>query len=287
MIKELYTPETITATDVHRKMFSWYSRFELFTGFMTGNAVVLTKDWFEAHERSTGELVAASPDNIPVRIESLSARHRILAVDLALLLAKVQKGEMSVPDFNANNQLLAERISIWSAEVLSLRSHTQYLVMDFEGSPPVDPEDIVDPYEPGKLFTEPLFAANYMMIDVLSMQVLHKYQTAMVLQQPPPPELTEMSMAQCRVIEAIEMWSGSPTGSILPTQAGLGFLCLFMPKEDRYITWCRKKLAKLENFGYGLFTLILKATMKLTKTTDIYIRHRSDQSWQNCGRCRC
>lgn len=255
MIKELYTPESITQTDMHRKMFSWYTRFELFSGFMAGNALVLSRDWFDAQEKHSKELADGSPDDIPLRVEYLYAQHRMLAVDMNQLMAKVPKGEISIPDFQAENEILGDRIAVWAADVLSLRSHTQYLVMDFEGSSPVDPDDIVNPYEPGTIFTEPLFAVNYMMMDRLSIQVLHKYQTAAVLQQPPSSELIEMSIPQCQIFEAIELWAGSPTGAFLPAQAGLGFICLFMPKEDRYINWCRKKLAKFEDHGYVIFAV--------------------------------
>jgi hypothetical protein len=249
MIKELYTPETICQSDMHRKMFSWYVRFDLFAGFMAGNDLVLGNEWFTSHCNYVKQLSISEPGNIDWRLEALYAEHRILGVEMAQLLAKLPRQEITVQDFIRENEILSEKITAWQTEVSTLRSYTEYFVLEFKDQRPLGPDDIVNPYEPGKLFTGPLFPANYMMVDYLAMEVMHKYQTAMALQQPPPAELTELSLAQCQILEALDLYPESPLGAILPTQASLGLICLFVPRDEKHISWCRKRLAKMESHG--------------------------------------
>ena len=249
MIKELYTPESIVENPQSRKLLTWYARFDVYAGLMAGNNTILSHEWLYAHESRARELLAVRPDDFGLKMEVLFAHHRILAYEMAQLFSKVPKGEVSIPEFLQEHQLFMQKVTAWKEDVLSFPSTDEYLVTNFEGSPPLDPDDIVNPYEPGRLYAGPHFVINYLRLDILAFEAVIKYQTALLLQQPPPPELFDLSLGQCQMFEAMELWSGSPAGAILPAQASLGLLCLSLPCEEKYTSWCKKKLVKMENSG--------------------------------------
>ena len=250
MIRELYTPETIVQTEMRRKMLAWYIRFDLFAGLMAGNETVLGIEWFQAYERCYASLSMNDPTNQNLRIETCFAEHRTAAVEMALLFAKLPKGEISVTDFMRENALLGERIRRLRLNIEPFAQHSHHTIKYFEGCPKLDPDDIVNPYELGKLFGPPLFSVNFLLLDWFALDTMFKYQSALMLQQSPPAEMEALALEQCQIFEAIEFWSGSPAGSILPAQASLGLTCLFLPRDEKHTMWCRRKLAKVESLGW-------------------------------------
>ena len=247
MLLELYTPENIMETEVRRKILAWYARFDLFAGLMSGGQTRLGREWFDANEQYYSTAAQNDPENIDLKIEAYIASHRVVAMDMAALFAKLPRGAISMEDFLKENQAIRDHLSNWTQELDPALLNGEHLVMKFDGER--DPEDIVDPYQPGGLYRQPLWTVNYMIMDARAMDIMHQYQTAQLLQQPPPAHLTQLALEQCRSFEAIEFWPGSPPGAILPAQAGLGLAALFLPKDDRHTMWCRRKLAKVESMG--------------------------------------
>jgi hypothetical protein len=250
MLRELYTPETVMQTETSRKILAWYSRFDVFASLMSGNEPALKKSWFVAAADWYAQMSAENPDDIDLKLEALFARHKIIGAEMAELLGKLPKGEISMADFMHQNELLGQSIENGRHEADPLLEMSEHKVYSFEGAPPRDPEDIVDPYKPGELLKGPIFSANYLMMDWHAIEGMHKYQTSLIMQQPPPPDLVRISLEQCRMLEQIEFWPGSPPGALLPCQASLALICLFLPKEEPYNMWCRRKLAKIESCGY-------------------------------------
>ena len=247
MLLELYTPETIMETEVRRKILAWYARFDLFAGLMSGGQTRLGREWFDANDRYYATVARNNPGNIDLKIEAYIASHRVVAMDMAVLFAKLPRGAISMEDFLKENKVIADHLANWSNELDPALLNDQYRVIDFNGKP--DPDDIVDPYQPGLLFRQPLWTVNYMIMDARAMNIMHQYQTAQLLQQTPPAHLAQLALEQCRSFEAIELWPESPPGAILPAQAGLGLAALFLPKDDKHTMWCRQKLAKVESMG--------------------------------------
>ena len=124
-----------------------------------------------------------------------------------------------------------------------------YLVQSFEGKIKA-PEDIVDPYLPGGLYKGALFTFNFMLIDWHAIHLMHGYKTASMLKRPLPLELSKIALEICRLFEAIEFWPDSPPGSLLKAQGSLGLAILVLPKDEKHVMWCRRKLAKVESLGY-------------------------------------
>ena len=249
MIRELYTPDSIVVSDVSRKILSWYGRFDLFAGLMAGNKTILGNEWLYAHETCANRLSELEPHNFQMRVESLYAQHRVLGFEMAQLLSRLSKREISRHDFVLENEAFFQKVNIFKEKVLSFRAFSQYLVLDFSGSPPADNDSIVDPYEPGLLFKDEAFVVNYLMIDCLAIELTNKYQSALILQDQLPEELFGLALKTCQIIEAISQWSGSPPGAFLPTQATVGLLALCLPPKDSFMSWSRRKFLKIENAG--------------------------------------
>ncbi|MCJ1306133.1 hypothetical protein MMC08_008951 [Hypocenomyce scalaris] len=250
MLLELYTPETIMATEVRRMILCWYGRFDVFAGIMSGYGTVLSREWFYAYEQYYVGQWLQSPNDIDSHIEAAIASQGLIATDMTLLFSKLPRGEITVPNFMMENQIISERIRTWKKELDPLLNLSGYLITSFEGARPREPDDIVDPYIPGTVYKGPLWTVNFMLLAWYAVDLMHKYQTALMLQQQPPAELVNLALEQCRLFEAIEYWPGSPPGSMLVAGASVAMASLFLPKDEKHSMWCRRKFAMIENMGY-------------------------------------
>ena len=249
MLLELYDVDSIMDIENRRKILAWYSRFDLFAGLMSGYKMVLGREWFCANESYYQLQSRTNPSSVDCKIEAAIASHRVLAMDMAVLFAKLPRGEISVEGFTEENELIAERLRTYRRNLDPLVNDQRYLVYSIQAPRERDPEDIVDPYLPYGLHKGALWTVNFMLIDWLGLDVMHRYQTALMLKQQPPTVLEKMALELCRLFEAIEFWSDSPPGSVLKAQAGLGIATLFLPRDRRHVMWCRKKMAMIEAKG--------------------------------------
>jgi len=248
MLLELHSSETIMNNELNRKLLSWYSRFDVISGLMSGYQTFLGRDWFTAVEIHYREQASTYPLSIDYKIEATIARHRLLAADLSVLFAQFARGAVPLEDFITGTDGIAEQIRTWKESLDPVFEDDRYLVKSFDGRKR-DPEDIVDPYLPGGMYKGPLFTFNFMLIDWHAVNLVQKYKTASLLKRPPPPEVRDIALELCRLFEAIEYWPESPPGSYLKAQGSLGLAILFLPKDEKHIIWSRRKLAKVESHG--------------------------------------
>ncbi len=248
MLLELYSSHSIMETEVRRKILAWYSRFDLMGGLASGYQTVLGREWFVATEDYYRQQSLSYPNSIDYKIEATIAKHRLLAVDLALLFAQLPRGAITIENFERESDKFAQQIRTWKENLDPIFRDSSYLVESFQGKDR-DPEDIVDPYLPGGLYKGALFTFNFMLIDWHAVNLMHGYKTALMLKRPLPPELLEIALNICRLFEAIEYWPDSPPGSMLKAQGSLGLALLVLPKDQKHIMWCRRKLAKVESLG--------------------------------------
>ena len=249
LLLELYTPDTIMRTEIRRRILAWYSRFDLFAGLMAGHQTVLGREWFCVNDNYYREQVLQHPESIDLKIEGAIASHRLMAMDMASLFARLPRGEISYSDFVRENQSITNRIQAWMDPLGPLLLDERYLVTSFEGARPREADDIVDPYVPGGLYHGALWSINFMILDWTAMELMHKYQTALMLQQQAPPELKSLALDVCRRFESIEYWPQSPPEAILSAHATIGMATLHLPKDEKHIMWCRRKLARVEGLG--------------------------------------
>ena len=233
---------------MRRKILAWYSRFDVMGGLMSGYQTVLGREWFVATENYYQQQSLSYPNSIDYKIEATIAKHRLLAVDLALLFAQLPRGAITIETFERESDKFTEQIKTWKEKLDPIFRDPSYLVQSFEGKERA-PEDIVDPYLPGGLYKGALFTFNFMLIDWHAINLMHGYKTASLLKRPLPRELSEIALEICRLFEAIEYWPDSPAGSLLKAQGSLGLALLVLPKDEKHIMWCRRKLAKVESLG--------------------------------------
>ncbi|KAL8666240.1 MAG: hypothetical protein Q9168_007521 [Polycauliona sp. 1 TL-2023] len=248
LLTELYSVGSITDSELSRKVLAWYARFDLFCGFMSGHGPLLGREWLVTNVKYYAEQAAQYPASTEHRLEASGANHRLIAIDMALLFAKFPRGVITLEQFRSDNELLAERIRESRKELEPLLSDERYTVEPFERTTTLDDADIVDSYK--RLQKGPLWMVNLLTIDWLGTSIMHTYQTALMLQQPPPPELLDLALDVCRLFEAIQYWPGSVPGSMLSAQSGLGIAVVFLPITERYSMWARRKLAAIESKGY-------------------------------------
>ncbi|CAF9932952.1 hypothetical protein IMSHALPRED_009020 [Imshaugia aleurites] len=249
MLLELYSSHSIMETEVRRKILAWYSRFDVMGGLMSGYQTVLGREWFVATEDYYRQQSLSYPNSIDYKIEAVIAKHRLLAVDMALLFAQLPRGAITIENFERESDKFAEQIRTWKENLDPIFQDPSYLVDSFEGKERA-PEDIVDPYLPGGLYKGAMFTFNFMLIDWHAIKLIHGYKTASMLKRPLPLELSNVALDICRLFEAIEYWSDSPPGSMLKAQGSLGLALLVLPKDEKHIMWCRRKLAKVESSGH-------------------------------------
>jgi len=172
----------------------------------------------------------------------------------------------------SENDSVGKRIDAWKSEMDPALQDERFLVFDFSGARPLDPNDIVNPYIPGKIYFGPLWPMNISTIDWISIGLMHKYQTAQAMKTQPHSQVVIDAMECCQLFESVEYFPGSPPGTILAMQASLGMAALFLPRDEKHTMWARRKLATIESNGY-----IYPYTYR-TKMSDLF-RDRTCMHW--------
>ena len=249
MLLQLYDTSSIIKTELHRTILAWYLRFDLTGSIMSGHETTASRNWFTALANYYHDQVLQFPDNIDYKIEAALSDHRVASTDMATLFARFTKGDITRDAFKSDCDTFRELIDTWRDRLDPIFRDDRYVVKSFDGKVK-DPNDIVDPYEPGGLYRAPLSTFNFMIADWVAIRAMFRYKKALALQEDPPPELPDLALELCRIFEAIEHASEIPPEALLKAQAHLGVASLFLPKDDRHMMWCRRKLAKIENLGY-------------------------------------
>jgi hypothetical protein len=224
-------------------------RFDVFASLMGGFETVLSREWFSESFEYFHSMTKTEPEVIHWKIQAVLAQTRLLATDMSLLFSQMGKGEISLVQFNQENAKLGSRISDWKSKIDPALVDSRYAVVDFAGAPTRDPNDIVDPYIPGVLFSGPLWAMNVAVLDWHSVDLMHRYQTSMITQSQPDIEVVRKAYESCQLFEAMELSPSSPPGIVLACQASLGISCLFLPRDEKHAMWARRKLALIERNG--------------------------------------
>lgn len=250
MLLELYSVESIMSNEMQRTILSWYSRFDVSAGLMYRYETMLSREWFIASENFYSCQSRRYPENMDYKIESVIASYRLMASDMTLLVAKLSRGDISIQDYVTENIQLSTRIATWKQHLDLLCTEAASLVGSFEINREQGLGAVINPRMPGGFYKGGLWTLNLLLMDGYAVDMMHRYQGAMMLQQPPPPELSRLALETCSLFEALDsFWPEGPPGAVLSAQAVLGTAALFLPKDDEHIMWCRRKLAKIEGMG--------------------------------------
>ncbi|EER40201.1 C6 finger domain-containing protein [Histoplasma capsulatum var. duboisii H88] len=249
MLTELYTPEKINENEFRRYMFLWYARFDVVSGILAGSEAILSPEWYIACESFAVEEEAKDPGNINKQFYTCAIRTRRVGMDMASLIANASRMLISTEEFERQNHDITARLDKIQEAWNSLAS-PDHLVMSFPNKVPLGPDDIVDPYVPGRIYDESYWDVNCCLVDILGTRMMHKYQTGLLLQQLDLAELQSDALELCGLIETMERWPNRPKDWIIQVQSSLALSTLFIPSDEKHIMWCRKLLAKVEQFGF-------------------------------------
>ncbi len=241
-------------TPLDRMMLGWYCRFDLYGALLGGYSSSLSDMWFTYAHSYNIRRAAEDPNDIRRKIESKSTELRLIGMQIANLTADIIKGRISMDDFHAKEAEIAVILDDWLEKMDPALIDPRYAVTDFLDAPPRDPNDIVDPYMPGLLFTGELWPINILRQDHLGVMIMRKYLNFRLAgaQDDTPAHMDLRSLAHqtCQYFEAIELYPGSPKGGVIAGQACLGIAAILLPQNSRYHMWVRRKLALVECHGW-------------------------------------
>ena len=257
MLLSMYKPDptggpgSIMETETSRNIFSWYTRFDVIAGLLGGNETILDRHWYVVcQDWYASHVDEDDMEDVDSRFQALTAGNRLIGMDMASLFSRMGRGQITVEAFKTQNEELRQRLGWVKSEAQKLND-AYYTVTDFPWRKPLTMEDIVDPYISGGLFEKALWHLNFVWIDWYAIELMHQYQTSMILQQPVPVEkLQPLALEQCRIYEAINRYPYAPEGAILGGHASLGLAIVFLPKDQRHIDWARRRLYEIERRGY-------------------------------------
>ncbi|KAI0403918.1 hypothetical protein F4802DRAFT_266140 [Xylaria palmicola] len=260
ILTQLFTPETIKRSNIGA-VLTWYIRFDVFVAMMGGFETALPRDWFVSAVEGSKDRLEDDPDDLSWRIEVQATALRLISMDMSLLYARSNRGEMSPEVFIQEYDDISTRLAIWKADLDPAITDTNYLVTDFHYKQPLTDDDVVDPYQPGSLYGFPLFSTTILLMEWHSIIIMHKSrQEGYGLQHEPSDELRRLALSACEMYETLRRWPETPTGATIAVQACLAIACLYIPRDQKYSMWIRRRYAALEAEGY-VFPLTMRTRM--------------------------
>jgi hypothetical protein len=250
ILTELFTPQTIVENDSLSMILQWYIHFDVFAGMLSGNGTILGREWFQAQHDWDLRQVRLKPDDLGLKYRERFSWFRVIAADIAIMFAKKNKNAISEEEFEAKCQVISEELGNWEDKLGPALRDPSKVVTDFSDAPQRDPEDIVDPYEPNRLYGGELFPTNYLTLQFLGLHLMYQHQLSEMRGRPRIPQMQELALRMCQLIEAIQYYPGSPSSILLGLQANLGMATAFLPQDEKHNMWARRKLADVEVLGY-------------------------------------
>lgn len=250
LLTMFYTPQTVMSQELSRKMLTWYIRFDLVAGMMSGQGTFLGREWYDARYQHYVKACQEDPNDITLLYNERFAYNGLICADAATLWAQRHKGIMDSDEFWAKSQQMENIINNWENEINPLLTDPTKLVKDFSGAPPRNEDDIVDPYEPNFMYGEPLWRTNLLLLDLWAFSMMYKHQLCTSRGEQPPEELIAIAMKMLQMFEAIHLNPNKPPGIILCVHSSIGVAGLFVPKDEKHSMWIRRKFASVEALGY-------------------------------------
>ncbi|KAI0490010.1 hypothetical protein F4859DRAFT_501634 [Xylaria cf. heliscus] len=260
ILTQLFTPETIVQSSISA-VLTWYIRFDVFVALMGRFETALPREWFLAAIDGSKKRAEDNPNDLSWRIEAQATTLRLLSMDMSLLYARSSRGEILAEAYNKEYDSISARLTEWMDRLDPAITDPKYLVTDFKYKQPLTDADIVDPYKAGSLYRFPLFSTTILLMEWHSVTIMHKSRPeGYALQQEPSDELRRLALSACEMFEKVRLWPEAPTGATMTVQACLAIACLFIPRNQKYHMWIRRRYASLEAAGY-IFPVIMRARM--------------------------
>ncbi|KAK6435275.1 hypothetical protein LTR95_008540 [Oleoguttula sp. CCFEE 5521] len=266
IITDLFTPQTITQSETHRKIIGWYMRFDLFAANLGGGATAMGREWFKACADFYKRQVRDRPGDKGAIMEDFFGTARLLAVDTSQLFTGKAAGQVSDDEFKQGIPEIASRMQAFRTAIEGAFTDPSHYVQSFSNAPPFDPSvDIVDYHDRDFCYAGDLHAMNSVKIDHWAIQMLfyrHLAQIpALIHLVPPPAELQELAYKKCKMLEAVRYSDNAPPGAVIGLQASLGIAALALNQDKKHVDWFRHRFALIERSGY-IYPKTLRVRMK-------------------------
>lgn len=244
----LFAPETAMETPVGRVCLHWYARFDGFISFRASFPSGLPPEYIDnmaAYYKSQLEL---RPDDITMLAADRTTSLRKIAMSQAFLFARRNRGQISQEEFVKEHHRHTQMLRHYRENWHPLLTDPQYLVTDFGGRTP-DPEDIVNPYQPGLLYRPPLFVTTVASAEWHSLMVMHLIHLLPLDPASVYPEIMKHVFAVCNYFSAAQKWPETPKGFMLQLTAVVQVSGPFLPKDEKHNMWTRRQSAYSEQIG--------------------------------------
>jgi hypothetical protein len=249
ILTDLYSPQEIVRNDDSRTILQWYIHFDVFAGMLSGNGTILPRKWFVVCHEWDLQQIKLKPDDVELKYRECCSRSRLLAADVALMFARKSRNDITEEDFNAESKAIDKELRSWETNLDPILRDPSKLITNYPDAPPRDPEDIVDPYEPNIIFDDELFGTNYITLQFLGLDLMFQYQLSGAQGEPRFPELQQLALRMCQLVEAIQHHRTTPESALLAIQASLAVATTFLPRDEKHNMWSRRKLATVEALG--------------------------------------
>jgi len=249
ILTELFTPQTIMQSDTHRKICTWYIRFDVVAGILAGYEMVLGREWFVACTDFYTLQAQDRPNDLGAIFEERIAKSRLLATDIALLFNRKAKNVLSDEAFATGVQSLGEQLVQVEHDISAAFEGSREYVKEFPGAPAEDLDPVTDWKDPNFLLAGDLFTWNFIKVDFLAIVLMYKSWMAGIDKSQPPHEIVDVAFRICKVFEAMQYASGNDDAVVLGAQASLGLAATCLPKDEKHTMWCRRKFARIESSG--------------------------------------
>lgn len=245
----MFTPETIVQTPLGRMALGWYSRFDNFVAIMGGFPTSLPREYVESMvSYCESRVTQASSENIKWKLAIRTMRVRLVAWNMSSLYARASRGQMSKSEFALEHSRITRELVAWRESWDPELTDPKYLVNDF-GPVQADPDNIVDPYQPGVIYDQPIFSSTIANLEYHCMMITHRTLATYEPAQDLHTDLSKHAYAAFQHYEAVTQWPRSPKGLTTIIQAAIPMAALYLPRDQRHHMWIRRKFALSEQRG--------------------------------------
>ena len=248
---QLYSPESMAQTAENRLVYSWLCRFDIYASMMAGHLAALDSTWSRKNEEALRLETMRNPEDVSVKVEHAISQLRKLAMDISFLVAQRAQGVLSQSQVDE--------------QVIGLRRLLTDWYTGLDPSITNDPEEVSaplgniadEPFLPAKVYKGDRSAFSYLLLDYYALKMLMNQQlTAVTDYHKVEGECTSLAIDCCRIISGIQE-PGSPPSVLLPTQAQLALIALWVPPYEPYRVWLKRQMGSLEQMGYVIIQLMI------------------------------
>jgi hypothetical protein len=192
---------------------------------------------------------ARNPDDVAIQLQLVSSRTRLFAMDYASLFARLARGLVAYDEFAKQLEELGKTVDFLH-RVLEKYDTCPEITMPRPAVPLQGPEDVLDTSMPCRFYRDSMWRMNFAWADMLSTELMFKYQSHICIGRPEGPELQRIALQICHHAESIVRWPEVDVGTVIAFHNWLILTAMFLPRDSKHMMWSRRMIARLEINGY-------------------------------------